>query len=258
MIASRDDYREVDMTQVKSGKDILPELHQKTHFKGATTLLTDSREIKSFYNDAKLRSRFKTLEKSISKSKLSNQYSLSVDLTSKVSKGKFNLYDRDSSIQHDSRSNLMLNEQKTNRSLLPYSNNSKSQLKSKGHLKSILRLNKEFNSKSKDLNIDFTVGENTVSDYGHIKESSITSKNKNILVKYLNNSKISDRYKLKPNLKHSEPINSNLHAAEPDYEHSDASSILEAHHENPQNSDVNITYVTKEVLIQCGVVRKIK
>ena len=92
--------------KIAFGKNLLPGLHDKTHFKGASTLLTDSREIKGFYNDAKLRSRFKALEKSVTKSRSINS-SLSIDLGSRDLSQNINLYENESSIPSESKSTLL-------------------------------------------------------------------------------------------------------------------------------------------------------
>ena len=110
LISNSSFYNKNKSSNIKSGKDILPRLHTKTHFKGASTLTSDVREIKNFYNDAKLRSRFKVLQKGIDKSRSHNNFSSSVEpkISHKSHKiGSLYMYDLDSSVQYDSQNKLI-------------------------------------------------------------------------------------------------------------------------------------------------------
>lgn len=107
LISNTSFYNEKELKNISSGKEILPRLHSKTHFKGASTLTSDIREIKNFYNDAKLRSRFKTLQKSIAKSH--HNLSQSVEPRNHNKLGRLYMYEMDSSVQYDSNNTLMVN-----------------------------------------------------------------------------------------------------------------------------------------------------
>ena len=138
---------DLDLSKIGSGKNILPELHKKTHFKGISNLLTNSREIRGFYNNAKLRSRFKALENSVSGSRPFRNVSRSIDLGNKKLKGVVSLYEKNSSIQYNSNNNLML--KKNSKKKLPKT-------------------------------INFKLDSEEISDYGHQGRDCKRKKNKRI------------------------------------------------------------------------------
>mmetsp|Transcript_6497 Transcript_6497/g.7457 ORF Transcript_6497/g.7457 Transcript_6497/m.7457 type:complete len:229 (-) Transcript_6497:71-757(-) len=157
------------MANTKTNKEMFPDLYNKTHFKGATTLMTDTREINSFYNDSKLRSRFKVIERGLEKSK---GKSFSVEPSSLMKK-RFNFADNDSSIQMESRSNLL--NDFTNRSRLQSFADDIKGKDSKNQLKSIMKLKKHVYSKSKDLKFD-TQSHEEIDDYGEQRSSSMKAR----------------------------------------------------------------------------------
>jgi hypothetical protein len=214
----------LDLTKIKSGKDLLPDLHNKTHFKGAETLLTDTREIKRFYNDAKLRSRFKILEKSAGRSSSLNALSMSVELPKHKFGTRLNLFERDSSIQHDAKSNMIL-DQSTGRSILQSIHRDVDITNQ--------RLSKNAHTRSREIKVAFHDDE--VSDYGINGGSSISNKNSKILSKKLGNGRVGlTRTKFKAQKTPKININNTF--------------------ENG-GSEVDIPAVTKHILTQCGFVR---
>ena len=245
---------DTELSRVRSGKDILPELHTKTHFKGASTLLTDTREINSCYNDAKLRSRFKTLEKNVSKSRIPKQQSLSIDIRRHPVKGSLYMFERDSSIQHDSRSNLIVFDDKTNRSMVHDVNKSRTDNKSKVQMKSILKLSKHVNSRSKDLNFDLASNKDE-NDYGLFKGPSVTTKHKIFAKSNLCNYKTASKPKLLDDFSSKKFIAAPKHVkarsktiivkTDEDSEESD-----EEPHSRQLNDNVDISGVTRYVLTQ--------
>jgi len=257
MSVGRDDHVQINLSKVKSGRDILPELHKKTHFKGATTLLTDSREINSYQDNARLRSRFRLLEKSMNKSKSNQANSVSFDLSRKLKRDNFTLFGGDSRIQRDSRRNLLIMGDNSQTSIMT-KNKSLVSRKSKGYINNTLNMIKNVDSNSNDVKKEFTIDQIEGSDYGihklvpgsSYKTSSVRSKNKNILSKHLHSTK-SNGNLLKVNQNPSVRLDSSVG---PDSHSADS----EMGDHKGGEGHTNISDVTRQVLAQCRVVRRIR
>ncbi|CAI2371597.1 unnamed protein product [Moneuplotes crassus] len=228
MKANFENFSEVNSKKLRSGRDILPELHDKTHFKGATTLITYDKEIQDIKENPRLRSRFESLKKSVSGSPSYKMHARSIDMR-RDKMNSLNFYENNSSITIEAKPSSVMKKVGFN-SKDQESTNSRSQLK--------------------DLNIN--ISKSDISDYG-LQRGGVTSSN-TIQRANLPLSKASLHHKVFK--KHPSEIFNRERQPSRVSKVSVSRKLLDSSlEENDTNDGLDIPSITKHVLAQCGIVR---
>ena len=210
--------------------------------------MSDLREIDGVYSDAKLKSRFKVLERNLNKDISKTSHSVEPD--SKFRNKSMMFANDDKSIQQASQ-NLIILKGTTHRSRVNDGLDHQNKPNYKNHVKRMVSLKKHIYVNSKSSNSKKIIG--NVSDYG-VKRNQSTHPRGNIELGYQTQD---SNLKL---MKSKGSIGSNL-AKEvmsktimlDDKDSSDSEAPIEYN-----DSEVDITEITKNVLEKWGVVRKMK
>ncbi|CAI2371890.1 unnamed protein product [Moneuplotes crassus] len=225
MKANFENFLEKDSSKIKSGREILPELHDKTHFKGASTLLTYDNEINDIKSNAMLISKFESVKKSISGSPFYKANSRSIDQRrDKLS--CYNSHNNDSNHNNKSKVNLIVKVAGRN-----------------------LKDENFGNTKSQPKGLNLNISQSNISDYG-FQCGGITSPNtlkrkKPTLPRANFHQKAIKKFS-------SEIFNRNKQQSRASISRKLQDSTIGDHDDSVS---LDIPLITKQVLSQCGIVK---